>query len=45
LDGTQFVTLEFNPFIVDDEGKDKDDISLLFNEELFVSFPFKIGVK
>jgi hypothetical protein len=35
----------FNPLIGDDEGIDKDDISLFVNEELFDSFPFKIGVK
>ncbi len=51
FDDKEFVTLEFNPFIVvvvvDDDDDDKviDDISLLFIKELFDSFPFKIGVK
>jgi len=42
FDDAQFGTF---PFIVDDESRDKDDISLFVKEELFVSFPFNIGVK
>jgi hypothetical protein len=45
LDDIQLLTLGFNPFIVDEEGKDKDDMSLFVKEVLFDSFPFNIGVK